>query len=306
MELVSVIIPTYNRQHYIKEAVESALAQDYLKIEVIVVDDGSQDNTESVLAPYAGRIKYIKQENSGPAKARNHGIKAARGEFITFLDSDDKYFSRKVSRQAEYLRNHSECGLVYSDCEYFDDSGRHWRPNIKRHEGWIFDKLLFEDFFGSGSCVMVKRSILEQVGFLNEKLITGEDRNLYLKIAKLYQVGFVNEPLVSVRMHPARLSYNYNVSLGTIEGLKDIIRIYPEYGPKKSALMRKALARRNIQLADELFYAGKYQLAKKHYWDSVSYDFKNLLAVKFLCYALMPDLILNVIKRGRGSKFEKN
>lgn len=296
-ETASVIIPTYNRAGYLKEALESALAQDYPNLEVIVVDDGSTDNTEELIKPYLGRIKYIKQKNSGPAKARNNGITSCKGDFITFLDSDDKYLPRKVRLQVEYLKSQPQYGMVYCGCEYFDDSGKCWKPDIKRYSGWIFDKLLFKDFFGSGSCVMIRRNVLEGAGLFNERLITGEDRNLYLKIAKLYQVGFVDEPLVRVRMHAKRLSYNYNVALGTVDGIKDIIGLYPEYDPKKSGLMRNALAERTIKLAEELFYAGKYELGKKYFWESSGYNPAHLFKLKYLCYALTPVFITEFVRR---------
>ena len=296
MELVTAIIPTYNRQSYIKEAVESVLNQDYNPIEIIVVDDGSTDGTADVIQPFIGKIRYVRQENGGPAKARNAGINTARGEYITFLDSDDRYYPNKMGRQVEYIRSHPECGMVYCDWEYFDDSGKRWHVPGKKYKGWVFERLLFEDFIGSGSTIMAKKEVLQKAGLYNEALITGEDRNLYLKIAKSHKIGFVDQVLVGIREHLKRLSFNYEVQLGTIDGIKDIIRLYPEYKPERSSLMRRALAARTLQVADELFCAGKYLQARRSYWESVRYNPRHLLIFKFLFYSLVPSSVIDFLK----------
>ena len=110
--LVSVIIPTYNSSQYIKEAIDSVLAQTYKNFEIIVIDDGSTDNTKEVLAPYLSVIKYIYKNNGGPASARNRGIKEANGEFVAFLDADDVWKPDRLARGVDILDQRPEVGLI--------------------------------------------------------------------------------------------------------------------------------------------------------------------------------------------------
>jgi len=120
--LVSVIIPTYNRAQYICEAVKSVLRQTFSDFELIVVDDGSVDNTKEILTPYLGIVKYIYQNNSGIAAARNAGIEMSRGEFIAFLDSDDLWVRDKLQLQVHLLRQQSKLAMVYADYCIFDNN----------------------------------------------------------------------------------------------------------------------------------------------------------------------------------------
>jgi glycosyltransferase involved in cell wall biosynthesis len=123
MPLISIIIPAYNREKYIAEAVESVLAQDYPNKEIIVVDDGSTDSTAEIIKRYGGRVRYIKKENGGEASARNLGLSSARGELIAWLDSDDYYLSGKLSAQAKYLEERTAAEIVFCKYENFVDGG---------------------------------------------------------------------------------------------------------------------------------------------------------------------------------------
>src|SRR6516165_447182 len=114
-DLVSVVIPTYNYRHFVTDAVASALEQTYQPVEVLVVDDGSRDDTRARLTPYLDRIRYIYQENQGLSAARNTGIRAAKGVWIALLDSDDAWHPRKLETQMEFIRQHPDIGVLGSD-----------------------------------------------------------------------------------------------------------------------------------------------------------------------------------------------
>jgi glycosyltransferase involved in cell wall biosynthesis len=120
---VSVVVPTYNRSRYVGEAVDSVLAQTLRDLELIVVDDGSTDDTADQLARFAGRLEYVRTENQGPARARNEGMKRAKGDYIAYLDSDDRYYPFKLQLQVSLLERHPDIGLVYSESSAFDDEG---------------------------------------------------------------------------------------------------------------------------------------------------------------------------------------
>jgi len=149
---VSVIVATYNRANFIDRAIKSILNQIYQDFEIIIVDDGSSDNTEEIIKGYKDkRIIYIKhKKNQGISTARNTGIKRAKGEYIAFLDSDDEWFPEKLERQVVLLQNESsEVGVVYSDLRYIDENGKDMNKLLNpRKEGYIYKDLLGENCVG--------------------------------------------------------------------------------------------------------------------------------------------------------------
>jgi glycosyltransferase involved in cell wall biosynthesis len=184
--LVSIVIPSYNSANYIVEAVESALAQDYSSIEVIVIDDGSTDATKEVLEPYitANKITYIHQENKGVSAARNAGIHTAKGMYIAFLDSDDIFYKEKIRLQVEALEAHPEYAVCYSDILHFTDSipREYYHHTYHYPSGDIFAALLKAQFINPLG-VLLRKQILDQFGYFNEALRTSEDWELWLRLA---------------------------------------------------------------------------------------------------------------------------
>src|SRR5690348_13004759 len=122
--LVSAAITTYNRARYLPEAIESILAQTIRDLEIVVVDDGSTDDTDAVVAPYLGRVRYVRQANGGRAAARNAAVRLARGELIGFCDSDDRWLPDRLERQLQALESWPEVGMVHGQVELVDDAGR--------------------------------------------------------------------------------------------------------------------------------------------------------------------------------------
>jgi glycosyltransferase involved in cell wall biosynthesis len=137
---VSVLIPTYNRRQYVVDAVRSVLAQDYDNLEIVVVDDGSTDGTESALAPYRSSIRYIRTENQGPAMARNTGMLAARGDYVAWLDSDDLYYPFKIRLQAQLLDDHPDIGMVYTEFSAFSDDGFWDEFHLKKYHASAYQR----------------------------------------------------------------------------------------------------------------------------------------------------------------------
>lgn len=198
--LVSVIIPTRNRAAMVRQAVESVLAQKDASLELIVVDDGSTDETPHVLTAYGARIQVIRREqSSGVSAARNAGIAASRGEWIAFLDSDDLWLPQKVCTQLEYFRTHVGMRICQTD-EIWMHRGR--RRNPKKYHakpsGWCFERLL-ERCLVSPSAVMMHRSLFEEVGLFDESLPACEDYDLWLRIGCRHPIGLVPKALVVKR-----------------------------------------------------------------------------------------------------------
>jgi glycosyltransferase involved in cell wall biosynthesis len=146
---VSVLIPTFNRRDYVVAAVQSALDQDFDDFEVVVVDDGSTDDTAELLRPFADRIRYIRTDNQGPALARNVGMQAARGEYVAYLDSDDLYYPYKLGLQTTLLDANPDVGMVYTEFSAFSDAG-FWEPlHLRRYHASAYERggLRYEQIF---------------------------------------------------------------------------------------------------------------------------------------------------------------
>jgi len=206
MPKVSVIIPTYNRALYIAETLESVFSQTFKDYEVIVVDDGSSDNTADVLKPYMVRIDYIRKENGGQGSARNAGIKVACGEYIAFLDSDDLWVPEKLEIQTGFADEHPDAGLIFSDYVVFraDESGQTKemkRVQIKDQE--LSFHALFHGNFIPTLTVFVRRSCINGVGLFDESrdLIGGEDYEMWLRIAMKYKLAHIPAFLAKYRDH---------------------------------------------------------------------------------------------------------
>jgi glycosyltransferase involved in cell wall biosynthesis len=205
--LVSTIIPAYNCERYVAEAVESVLSQSYQPQEVIVVDDGSTDGTRRVLESFGSAITLIHQKNAGEPAARNTGMRRARGEFIACLDGDDLWIPGKLELQMNYFDEHPEVGLVYSDLTLFNESGvvqesvNAWL-NLSAPSGYIFPRLFAETLFGSGT-VIFRKACLERTGPFDERFFVGSDYEMWLRMARFFQFGYVDRPLLKYRHHAA-------------------------------------------------------------------------------------------------------
>jgi glycosyltransferase involved in cell wall biosynthesis len=196
---VSVIIPTHNRAGCLREAVDSVLAQEFRNFELIVVDDGSTDDTPRLLQEYGDAIRVLRQENRGVSAARNRGIAAARGALIAFLDSDDLWLPGKLDRQVEFFNSHADA-LICQTEELWVRKGRRVNPG-KRHRkrgGMIFEPSL-DLCLVSPSAVMVRRELFQRVGFFDESLPACEDYDLWLRVSSRYAVHLIDIPLIVKR-----------------------------------------------------------------------------------------------------------
>ena len=205
--LVSVVIPTYNYGRYVTEAVDSALAQTYPAVEVIVVDDGSTDDTRERLAAYGDRIRYIYQANAGLSAARNTGIRAASGPFVAFLDSDDAFHPRKLELQMALFAARPELGLVGT--AQFSDEPRVWAdiaPPAPRID-LSLDDIVIRSRFAPSSAV-ARRECFAAVGEFDTDLRSVEDRDMWLRIAARFPVAAVEAPLTWYRITPGSMSRN--------------------------------------------------------------------------------------------------
>lgn len=196
---VSVIIPTFNRRRFVREAIDSVLAQDFGDFELIVVDDGSTDGTAERLSAYGSRIRVIRQENAGVSAARNRGIEVSTASLIAFLDSDDLWLPGKLTRQAAFFREHPKA-LICQCEELWIRNGRRVNPRKKhrKRSGMIFEHSL-ELCLVSPSAVMLRRRLLQEVGLFDEHLPACEDYDLWLRVSCRHPVYLIDEPLIVKR-----------------------------------------------------------------------------------------------------------
>lgn len=197
LPLVSVIVPTFNCTRFVGEAISSVLSQDYSNIELIVVDDGSTDDTVECVQQYATRLQVLRLDNAGPAAARNRGATAARGEFLAFLDCDDVWLPGKLTAQVQHLLRNPGVGLVHGfETDWCPDkTGAYPSPSnyvtnhdsvklIESDSGWVYPELL-SSFWLCTSTVMLRRELFERVGGFDETYRIGEDYDLWLRLSRI-------------------------------------------------------------------------------------------------------------------------
>ena len=207
---VSVIIPTFDRQSWLEKAVDSVLRQTYKDFELIVVDDGSMDNTRSLFKSNLPQVTYLYQKNQGVAAARNAGIRAAQGEWLAFLDSDDAWLPGKLERQMAYHRENPRLKISQTE-EIWIRNGRRVNPmnKHKKLSGWIFEPSLPLCLI-SPSSVILAREVFERTGLFDESFTVCEDYEFWLRCTILYEIGLVNEALVVKHGgHPDQLSRRF-------------------------------------------------------------------------------------------------
>jgi len=222
--LVSVIIPTYNRAWILNEAIDSVLAQGFKDFELIIVDDGSTDNTRDLLTQYGHAIRIIKKQNGGVSSARNRGILSSQGDLIAFLDSDDFWLPQKLSMQINLFRSNPDI-LICQTEEIWIRNGKRVNPR-KRHQkvsGMIFENSL-DLCLVSPSAVMMHKKIFDDIGLFDEKLPACEDYDLWLRISTQYPVHLIDTPLIIKRGgHDDQLSKSPGLDKYRIYAIKKII-----------------------------------------------------------------------------------
>lgn len=252
MPRVTAAIPTHNRGHLVVEALESVLAQTYSDLEVVVIDNGSTDDTEEQLRPYVDRITYVKQDNRGRAGARNRAIALARGAYVAFLDSDDTWLPNRLERQVPLLDRDPGTALVHGYVEVMNDAGHPIAAQTRKHrELWAkahSSPVTYARYANECRCltstILVRRDVLDELGGYDET-IGLEDLDLYLRIAISHRIAFVGgAPLARYRFHATQTG-NEELTRGQIAVSQKHLRLLDDL-PRTRENRR---ARRNFLLA---------------------------------------------------------
>jgi GT2 family glycosyltransferase len=298
--LVSVVIPTYNRDGIIGRAIESALAQTYSDLHVIVADDGSSDNTRAVVEAYGSRVTYMRQPNAGVSAARNFGMRHAQGEFIAFLDSDDGWRPWKIEAQVAALRRHPEAGLAWTDMSAVDEADqlidtRHLRVMYSAYEKVDIEKTLAEvDRLGAlsarvplelasaavrkgdlssaillgnfihTSTALFRRSWCEETGGFDESYArAGEDYEFYIRLCSPGPVIFIDAPSTLYRIGAADQLTAPSMML---EIARNNLRAVQKWIPKSGSHIRLPSQVVRRRLADSFAWVGEAELEAGHRW----------------------------------------
>jgi glycosyltransferase involved in cell wall biosynthesis len=274
---ISVVIPTYDHAHWLPECIESVLHQNLTPHEIIVVDDGSKDNTREVVSRYP--VKYVYQQNAGLSAARNKGISESTGDWIAFLDADDYWLPGKLEKQVAVIRDESFCYCGFT---------RLWADG-RTKAGEFFDGATAKSVLRHHCCivpaaVLVKRDAIMQVGGFNEKMPAAEDWEAWLKLSRICKFVGVPERLVMIRITGAGMSANPDIVLRSMEyvvaaGTADLPPVRRFITSRRMRSRRTALAALKYRDKGDYENTLRYALRAFAYWPSPFFDrtFKILL-----------------------------
>lgn len=272
---VSVVIAAYNAVTTLEEAIASVAAQGWRDFELIVIDDGSHDETPTLLERLSHQwlwMSWVRQENTGVAAARQHGIELAQSEFIAFLDADDLWVPRKLAAQMAVFAAHPEVALVYTDMRDFlpnRDMPRTLFQEKPPRAGNILLQLFGGNFIQT-STVAVRKSALRAVGGFNPQHRVNEDVDLFLRLAEHHQFDYVDEVLVRRRLLPGSLMHSNATACLTrdLEIADFWMKRRPDLFPTDSALIRRRLARTYARMGGQYLFERKFSQSRAAYWQA--------------------------------------
>lgn len=294
---VSVIIPNYNYGRFLGEAIQSALDQTIAPHEVIVVDDGSNDNSITVAESFGDRIKVVRQPNAGVGAARNRGVRESKGDIVAFLDSDDRWFPEKLEKQLQIFIDNPEVGIVTCFMREFDKDGNTIAIYRQEIEGAISERVLHFDasIVGPGSAVVIKRNVFLATGGFDEErdLHPSEDWELFYRVTKATKIRYVPEPLVHYRNHGGNGHLNIRrMERAMLLGYRKVFSKDRSIGARTR---RVCYANLHTMLSGSFFRAGDYPKFAEHAFKAV---LNNPLKIpRFLGY---PFRLLSRAISGKG------
>lgn len=307
---VSVIIPVFNGEKHIAEAIDSVLCQDYSPLEILVVDDGSTDNTIEIVEGYGHKVRLIKQSNRGSAAARNNGIQNARGEYIAFLDADDVWWPHKIRYQLESLAQ-TNCTMAYSRfilweadeagvypaCETEFSSETNPKTSTgKIITGYPYPELLLDCIVWT-STVIVKKNELEKAGHFDESLRKGQDYDLWLRLSRSVQMLGLQQPTALYRIHPGNITTKVNdVNYGYLI-LSRAVERWGEAGPDgrfpQEGLVSERLARLSFEHGLTHLKRGNPKIAANAFRTSLRHSGYRVKTVLFFVVAKLKSFAAN-------------
>lgn len=288
-QLISVVIPTYNRDRTIERTIESVLKQTYKNYEIIIVDDNSNDNTESIIKKYLEKysfITYIKHDfNKGGAEARNTGVENSTGEIISFLDSDDEWLEEKLEKDIETI-NKENADMVYCDMISIDvETGNQSIGNRESYDD-IYYQLLKRNVVGGTSIITVKKSVFQAVGGFKKELPSCQDWEFYLNIAKGYKIVKINKPLIKYYIHANSISGNINNAIEGHKYMLEKVKLLIDNDRRYYNKRNEIISEHYITIAMIYRRFRKFDDIKKNYIKAWMNNKFNIVAIKNIALGL--------------------
>ncbi len=307
---ISVVIPTYNNIDFLPDTLKSIRTQSYPVSEIIIVDDGSTDDTHEKIYTLGSDLIYIRQQNSGPSSARNKGIAEASGDLVAFCDADDQWTSEKLAEQVMCFNNCPDIALVASDTAITDKEGNILIPSLLEHHGLLsfFQKLngkpvqdalrrLLEKNFIPTSTVLVKREVLTKAGGFRSDIKYGEDLELWGRIAVEHEIAMVP------KVHELKREHETNLTKDITPMLVDLIKVMQaarDWGAEKlrsqGANPNAFVARAMTDLGYRQFDMADYVKARTNFWRSLK-ERLNYRALKYFIACLLPTPMIRTARR---------
>ena len=279
-ESISVIIPCRNNAHLIAETLDSVLSQTLVPQEVIVVDDGSEDESCNVVNEFGSRVQLIRQPPTGNASARNAGVRASHGEYICFLDSDDVWLPKKLERQIEYMQTHSAL-VSFPGAERFHENGTVERPTAgppSRSKLWSY-LVDYQPFVSSLSGVMMHRHCFETVRGFDEQLKLSVDWDMWIRLAKHFALHWFDDVLVRVRVHSGGACRNTELRLHMyLQCLKKHRKLFSNLG--MSLQWSRSYSNKLLRLGRYLLKQGKIREARPFLLGAMRYNWLQYCSAK--------------------------
>lgn len=284
--LVSIIIPAFNAEKYVEETINSVLKQTYTNIEIIVVDDGSTDNTARLVEAICNmdsRIKLIRQRNQGVSTARNHGFSASKGSFIAYLDADDVLAINHLELILQKFFTDDALGLVHSDEQIIDTFSNRKDEFERGHEGYLLDNLLLGQrlLISGPSGSIIKREVVESVGGFDPDLSNCADIDFFFRVAHKYKIGRVSEVTWFYRIH----SNNMHSNVYLLE--KDTLTLFKKADEHK--LFKNPKFRLKCYSNMYFMLAGSFRVFEKNKTNAIKYLIKSII--------FYPPIILKILKK---------
>ncbi len=335
MNLISIILPTYNRATFLPGAIESVLRQTCQDFELIIIDDGSTDGTEDVVAPFLSdkRIRYIKQQNAGAAAARNHGLSVRQGKYVAFIDSDDTWDEDKLALQWEIMNQLPDVGIVCSDFSSVDDEGcreqshirsyfsvfddyglryadvfqhvittpaRGLAADVKVYWGNIYETMIFGNIILTSTC-LCREEVFKNAGDFDTRYGTLEDYDLFLRICRQFPIAFIDKSLVCYRYNNEQLSGEFHfekLCTNVIDIFnKNIVELKEsEFLTKNKGKIKKHLGMLQAQQAYYYFSHGNMDLAARYYWQSILKRPGSCKSYLYLLFSLLPPKFTRLVR----------
>lgn len=291
---VSVIIPTYNNARLLPETVDGILRQSVRDFELIVVDDGSTDDTAKIIQGVYPQIHYVYQSNRGPAAARNEGVRLAHGEYIAFCDHDDIWNERHLEALLSCFSSQPAAALAFDNAQYFGEAVSQPWLHLKHGKTDLLLKgpvspavLLWHYPVATMSVVMVRKSLFKQLGGLNEGILALDDLHFYLRLAAQEEVRYVDYVGCRKRVTKSNLSRQVNIKEINVQYLEDLWQNHAEVIRAIGSLsFRSRLARKYFKLGRHYHQNGAFDLAEKMFWNAYK---TNVMNVRYLWWAVMCD-----------------